>query len=389
MAALRICPQLYNAAQRHIQLTNKAKLQNIFSSSYLYSASVRAYVTRNIATSPSPDVSCQLKMIQHAIFDARKKAERKDRRCIYRNCQNSAITSHVLQKNGILKQISENNHLIELKPPDPFKIEEQGISQFKLVGINNVYTFFGFCSLHDSLIFKPIESENRLDLYSLEQQSLFSYRGLCQEIRRKEIATEFLTELRTSFPTHMIQMVNASLDGFEDGMENLNYFKREFETCTISKSFDRFHFETIEIPKIDLCISVPLNIGELETRDKNETYEDWRKKKQLPFTTSFINVFPKGKHSYVIAGFHKDFPCVWTINFIARLQKGKKDRIFKELSDLITLRLEFWTMSPKLFHSIRKTDLEAYKSIFSENVFNHSPRLKTKINLFKKYRAGS
>ena len=54
MAAVRINTDRYNADQRHIQLTNKAQLQNIFSSSYLYSASVRADVTRNIATSPSP-----------------------------------------------------------------------------------------------------------------------------------------------------------------------------------------------------------------------------------------------------------------------------------------------------------------------------------------------
>ena len=33
-----------------------AQLQNIFSSSYLCSASVQACVTRNIATLPSPDV---------------------------------------------------------------------------------------------------------------------------------------------------------------------------------------------------------------------------------------------------------------------------------------------------------------------------------------------
>lgn len=328
-------------------------------------------------------------MMQQSIFDARKKAERKDRRCMYDNCPNSAILSHVLQKNGILKQISEENHLIELKPSDPFNIEEQGISQFKLVGINKVYTFLGFCSTHDSLVFKPIESENTLNLNSLEQQSLFSYRGLCQEIRRKEVATDFLIDLKFSFPPQMIQMLNASLDGFEDGITNLNYFKKEFETCISSKTFDCFHFETVEIPKIELCISVPLNIGELEPREKDETYEDWRQKKQLPSITSFINVFPKGEHSYVIAGYHKEFPCEWTNNFIKRLQRGSKERIYKELSDLITLRLEFWAMSPKLFNSIRKTDLEDYKSIFSENVFNHSPRLKTKINLFKKYSAGS
>jgi hypothetical protein len=328
-------------------------------------------------------------MIPLDIFEAKRKSEKKDRRCMVNDCENSAITSHVLQKNGILKQISENNHLIELKPSDPFKIEEQGISQFKLVGINNVYTFPGFCSSHDSAIFKPIETELTLDLYNKEQQSLFSYRGLCQEIRRKEIATELLTDLKGTFPPHMWSMVNASLDGFEDGLKNLLFFKKEFETCIKSKSFNRFHFETLQIPKIDICISVPLNIGELTVRDENETYEQWRRKKTSPFTTSFMNVIPKEKHSYIITGYHNDFLCKWTDNFIARIKKDNKEQIFKELSDLITLRLEFWAMSPKLFSNISKTDLEKYKSLFSENVFNHSPKLKTKINLFKRYKTSS
>jgi hypothetical protein len=326
--------------------------------------------------------------MKKAILEARKKFQKKVRRCMFDNCTDVAITSHVLQKIGILKQISENNHLIELKPSDPFKLEEQGISQFQLVGINNVYTFPGFCSLHDASIFNMIESKNMLHLENKEQQSLFSYRGLCQEIRRKEIATEFLMDLRSFFPPHMLSMVDATLDGYEDGLKNLRYFKKEFESSIKSKSFELFYFTTIQIPKIDVCISVPLNIGELKMRDENETYDEWRKNRAIPFTTSFINVFPKGKFSYIIAGYHKDFPCRWTDNLIARINRGSKERVFKEISDLVTLRLEFWAMSPKLFRTISKSDLGKYKELFAKNVFDHSPKLKTKINLFKRYTTG-
>lgn len=307
---------------------------------------------------------------------------------MFENCQSTAISSHVLQKNGILKEISENNHLIELKPSDPFKIEKEGVSEFKLVGINSVYTFPGFCSIHDSSIFKTIETIETLDLQDKEQQSLFSYRGLCQEIRRKEISAETLKELKDKFPPHVRHLVDSLLNGFEDGQKNLPYFKTEFETCIKLKNFDRFHFETIQIPKIDVCISVPLNIGELKIRDENETYEEWRMNNTIPSTTSFVNVFPKGKFTYIIAGYHKDYVCKWTDNFIARLKRKKKERIFKEISDLFTLRLEFWAMSPKLFSTIRKVDLEKYKDLFAANVYNHSPKLKTKLNLFEKYTYG-
>ncbi len=327
-------------------------------------------------------------MIQKDIFDTRRKLEKKARHCMFEDCQNVAISSHVLQKNGILKEISENNHLIELKPADPYKMEKEGISEFKLVGVNNVYTFPGFCSIHDSSIFKTIESSETLDLQDSEQQSLFAYRGLCQEIRRKEISLETLEDLKDKIPPDVRYLFDSLHDGYLDGLKNLTHFKKEFENCIKNKNFYRFHFETIQIPKIDVCISVPLNIGELEVRDENETYDEWKINKVIPFTTSFINVFPKGNFSYIIAGYHKDYTCKWTDNFNARVKRNKKDRLFKEISDLLTLRLEFWAMSPKLFATIRKVDFEKYKLLFADNVYDHSPKLKTKLNLFEKYTNG-
>ena len=65
------------------------------------------------------------------------------------------------------------------------------------------------------------------------------------------------------------------------------------------------------------------------------------------------------------------------------MRSSKKDKIFKELSDLVTMRLEFWAMSPKLFRQIPATDVEKYKKLFTQNVFNHDAELKTELNIFK------
>ena len=154
------------------------------------------------------------------------------------------------------------------------------------------------------------------------------------------------------------------------------------------KNFDRFHFETIQIPKIEVCISVPLNISELEIRDENETYDEWRMNKAILSTTSFINVFPKGKFTYIIAGYHKDYVCKWTDNFIARVKRKKKERIFKEISDLITSSLNFGQCHQNSLLLSEKLIFQKYKEIFAANVYNHGPKLKTKLNLFEKYTNG-
>ena len=121
--------------------------------------------------------------LKKAFLKAKKNSDKKSRSCMFHKCQEKAIKSHVLQKNGILREISSNNHLIELCSPNPFELEEKGILDFKTKGINDVYTFNGFCKTHDSEVFKPIEVNANLNFDRKIQQSLFCYRGLCQEIR--------------------------------------------------------------------------------------------------------------------------------------------------------------------------------------------------------------
>lgn len=319
--------------------------------------------------------------MQKAILKARKKSEKKARNCMFNGCQNRAIKSHVLQKNGILREISENNHLIELSPSNPFEIHEKGINDFKSVGINNVYTFHGFCHTHDTEIFKLVETFSNLDFENINQQALFCYRGLCQEIRRKEIGIEWIIDLRKYFPNDHLILIDSLADGYFDGIKNLLFFKTELENCIKSNNYKPFHFETIKIPRIELCISVPLNIGELEIPDDRD-YEKWRKNRVIPFTTSFINIFPKEKYSFIICGYHKKYQCTWTTDFIKRIINGTKQDILKELNDLVTLRLEFWAMSPSLFKKISKKQIDKYKDLFTENIYNFSPKLETELNLF-------
>jgi hypothetical protein len=306
------------------------------------------------------------------VLKSRKKSERKTRLCMFDDCQREAIKSHVLQKNGILREISEKNHLIQLLPPNPYELNKKGIYDFKKVGINDVYTFKGFCKEHDNDLFEPIESKSILDFTNANQQALLSYRGLCQEIRRKEIAIEGLMDLIKLFPIEKAHLMHQVLKGYEHGIKNLSFFKREFEREIKNNKYSCFEFKTIKIPRIDLCISVPLNITTSENENLN-----------IPFSTSFVNVFPKDNYTYVISGFHKDYKCSWTKKFLLKMKSPRKDKIFKELSDLVTMRLEFWTMSPKLFKKIPPEDIDEYKRFFLENLFNHDSGLRTKLNIFK------
>ncbi len=325
-------------------------------------------------------------MIQTKLNEAWDKINETTRICMFGGCKEHAIKSHVLQKNGILREISEDNHLITLSPSNAYQLEEGFAFQFKKMGINNVYTFLGFCNKHDTEIFKPIEDKDNLDLYNPYHQALFSYRGLCQEIRRKEISIEWIDFLKNTLPVQLNnRATNPLRDGYIEGVKNLSFFKQEFEKSIILQCFDNFSFSTIELPKIELCISVPLNIREPDLNPNNLPYEIWKQQRIVPFATSFVNLIPMKKSTYFIGGFHHEFPCQWTLKLINKLKRAKSKIVIKELSDLVVLRLEFWAMSPRLFRSIPENILRKYKQTFTDNIFSHSEKLETKINLFEKH----
>ncbi|MCC3152110.1 hypothetical protein Q3A66_09015 [Hymenobacter sp. BT770] len=308
----------------------------------------------------------------------------KKRTCMYSGCHDRAIKSHVLQKNGILRQMSEDNHLVEMRATSIIELEEKGMFSFRSVGVNESYTFNGFCNKHDSLIFAQIENDNLLDFYKPLHQCLFSYRGLCQEIRRKEVSIEWISEVSLKLdPVSQLQFASL-IDGYKSGVKNLNFFKKEMEKAIDSGDLSSFNFTTVKLPKIELCISVPLNVNELEdSNPHNLPYEAWKDSLSFPFTTSFINLFPYKKDSYFISGYHTDFPCGWTKRVTNKLSYLKNKKLKKELSDFVVLRLEFWAMSPSLFKKIPAKTIEKFKHIFSKNVMNHSAKMKTDINLFE------
>ncbi|MFC3809312.1 hypothetical protein [Lacihabitans lacunae] len=320
-----------------------------------------------------------------ALTNALRNVTNKQRICLFEDCEKQAINSHILQKNGILREMSIKNHLIQLERTNGFEIEEKGIQKFTKVGINKAFAFLGFCPFHDVEVFKHIENGVKLNLFEPKTQALFCYRGLCQEIRRKEEVLDHINELADFGNPQTHEIKRLLYDGTKEGIQNLNYYKKKFEDAFRSENYSEFTFLTQPIERIDICFSVPLNIDKLPKRENGETFEAWKSKQPNPFKTSFLSLFPYKSKSFFIAGFLNEFQCDWTINKINKIGKIKNKQVLKEISDFIILRLEFWAMSPKLYNTIPKSILSKYRQTFEENAFEHDPKLRTKINLFKNY----
>lgn len=89
-------------------------------------------------------------------------------------CSNATIQAHTIQNSQVLDQIAENGHVIMFKPEmtgTEFRLD------FKKIGRNLATTFTGLCSQHDTLLFRPIDTEP-FDPTNSEHLFLVAYRSI-------------------------------------------------------------------------------------------------------------------------------------------------------------------------------------------------------------------
>lgn len=185
------------------------------------------------------------------LFQLRVKTYKKGFPCFAECCNQPAIDSHILQKNGILHHIAEKKHLMTLNNNNI-----TGSYKFERIGVNDIFTFKGFCNTHDTEIFKPIESGDFL-LTDYKNQLLLSFRGLLNELRKKEILIEYFNailsdpELSYYLNTQMLMM---NIQNQKLAINDMQKFKDLFET-DIQTGSENFRFIVRELDRIPVCTS--------------------------------------------------------------------------------------------------------------------------------------
>lgn len=305
-------------------------------------------------------------------------------KCSYKNCDENSIKSHVLQKSKILKSISENNHLFQFSGKPAFSNIEQTKFHLKRVGINDSYTFPGFCKKHDTNLFSLIENQ-KIDFDNRKTHALFAYRAICQEIYRKKSLRGMMREI-ISTPNfkHDFKSFCAELhSGYEHGINNLDYFKNLLEK-ELNDEKTNFVFSFLEFDKVDVCISAPLNIFDNENK-KTFIFDDNLGYKNDIYVTSVVNIFPYENKSYFLIATNKDYECKWTLNIFKKFKDCTKTDRLKMISDFLSTRFEFWCISPQLKKIIGDTKLIQLCKTWETYLFDFDSEINLEFNLFENY----
>jgi hypothetical protein len=324
----------------------------------------------------------QEKIILGVLQNITKNINNKKWTCLIENCGQTAINSHLLQVNGILNNLIDKGHLIQIKPNDYFEIETKGFLLFKSVGIQQAISEYLFCNRHDTDIFKSIEAKE-IDFYSYSSQLLFSYRSLCCELRKKMKNIEIFTRygqskiLNNTFEQQ--NYLDLEIKGHNIGIKDMTSLKTEMENEFSSTSTNqKFTFKTFKLPLIKICVSAifsPIHPNSNAIK-KAHTQEQ-------PLNTVFINVVPQPDNLYIIVGFHNKYVDKWILDYINSWDSLDLTTLQNNLTNLLATKVETWSISQLLFGQILKKNRQKLEKYWDSNAENLLSNQQVELNLFE------
>ncbi len=299
-------------------------------------------------------------------------AVRNTNNCLFPNCKNNSINSHILQKNGILSSIAKDKHLWEFKV-DHYKKPYIG---FKRTGINKIYTFKGFCSKHDHDIFKKIES-NELHFDDYDTNLLFALRTLYNELWLKRVSTKFLTYIFERDKMNINYELLSTIEQSIKGLEDIQSIEKEIWN-DYNSGLKSFVFKYRKMQKVDVCLNA------LYTYDTSQEILEYIKihgKNMERLSEIFFAFFPYQSHSILLTGYHKADE-IKVKNYVDDFINCNENDFQSKITNLIIFNCETWVCSDKFY----KEKIKGIETLFfnaTQFMSNYgNERHEFKLNIF-------
>lgn len=95
--------------------------------------------------------------------------------CMVHSCMDKPIDSHSISNSISIQSISESDHVVGIKPYDDSNKQDRKF-RYEPISHNDALVFKGFCSKHDTTLFKSIDEK---EIRTTRNYLLMCYRALC------------------------------------------------------------------------------------------------------------------------------------------------------------------------------------------------------------------
>ncbi|SFL00260.1 hypothetical protein SAMN05216357_110100 [Porphyromonadaceae bacterium KH3CP3RA] len=307
----------------------------------------------------------------------RKNLLNKKWNCIVDDCNHEAINSHLIQRNGILKNLAEDGHVYEVGRKDIFKLDRVKTPfEFKCIGISKSISHPVFCSNHDNNLFHDIDQSN-IDISNNKTWLLFSYRAICAELRKKEIEKEFMYRIMNSrtLPLFATEKAKWMHEGFSMGCDDLKKYMK-FTENELQNTTDDFTFHHFKFPLLEICASSLFSF--------QETTHNIDEIRQIEIMHGgVVHILPLNGYTHIIFGYNKNNSNINLINYIESWNNINNVEFGRKLTELLSSRIEGWCLSPQLYNQIPDDLRSSFIKILTENISTDDINMYVDFNLFE------
>lgn len=275
-------------------------------------------------------------------------------------CTKPAIKAHSIQNAGVLSLLSRDGHLIV---PKRMMREGRPAVEFQDEGRNQATTFTGLCSVHDTELFRPIETAP-IDIKSPEHLFLLGYRAVLKELH---------TVMEWAFRLQQVYMKRVELGLSPKGEPDaagafaterlmasyLTYqYKTRYDQAFLRKDFAAVAHEVIELPGQAPTVAV----NSLTCDDEIKTPDD--------IARVALNVFPRKEGAVAVFSYLADEKHYASL-FHVEISRASGDYQKYLLSRLILRCCENFVLSPDYYERMPSERKAAIQNFFMTTLFKN------------------
>lgn len=294
-------------------------------------------------TTISDDILNNPVRMSHILYMKLEKTDFKQ--CLYprkEECGTQIKNAHTLQNNGILSLLSEDDHVLIVNMLNYAKDK----TIFKRESKNKATTFYGFCDIHDTEVFKPIETSKYSK--SDEQHFLFAYRAFAQEYHKKKRLMKSLQDCIKEKPSmlkddsFLYNYRMRQLDIFDIGS-----YKQIFDNSILNEDYDILENYIVEYDRrLGFAVTTMISLAsDLEGNQINDIYS-MEKDRQV---SMFLTIIPQDKKSYIIFSYLKE-DSLRLNNLVLQIKKLSNSDFENYINNLIPEYTENIVLNPKLWN---------------------------------------
>lgn len=170
-------------------------------------------------------------------------------------CSQGIVRAHTIQRRGGLADIAEQGHVMSSKAGIEDIFENGGSLEPAEIGVRSASTFNGFCSRHDTELFRPVE--NGAVTLSRESVFLLTFRAIAFELFTKRAALKGVPiqrELDSGTPFFIQAAIQTrlhySFEGMKRGLADLERWKDRYDIALRQGDLSDFSVYAIEFDDV-------------------------------------------------------------------------------------------------------------------------------------------